>query len=43
LELKDSDVIKSYKNINNNSNNIEQKINISSEKHQDVINTLVAM
>jgi Holliday junction DNA helicase RuvA len=43
LELKDSDIIKSYKNINNNSNNTEQKINVYSDKHQDVINTLVAM
>ena len=44
LELKDSDIIKSYKNVSNssNSNNLENN-NISSDKYQDVINTLVAM
>ena len=44
LELKDSDIIKSYNNISW-ENKAEQKIekkNIS-KKHQDVINTLVAM
>lgn len=44
LELKDSDVIKSYKNISNRSNsNVLENNNISSDKYQDVINTLVAM
>jgi Holliday junction DNA helicase RuvA len=44
LELKDSDVIKKYANVtwNNKSENQTDKINIS-QKHQDVINTLVAM
>lgn len=45
LELKDSDIIKTYKSKNwwsKNKENPENK-NISPEKYQDVINTLVAM
>ena len=45
LELKDSDIIKSYKSNNSDKNNsqILENKNISTEKYQDVINTLVAM
>jgi len=43
LELKDSDVIKSYTNISwKNTENKEKHIDFS-QKHQDVINTLVVM
>jgi len=44
LELKDSEIIKKYSNIswNDNSEIKAENINIS-QKHQDVINTLVAM
>ena len=46
LELKDSDIIKSYSNINSTnskSTNSGLKTSPNSDKHQDVINTLVAM
>ena len=43
LELKDSDIIKSYKSINWTNKNSEENTNINSDKYQDVINTLVAM
>ncbi len=46
LELKDSDIIKSYSSINgtgSKSTNSDQGTGTYSDKHQDVINTLVAM
>jgi len=49
LELKDSDIIKSYTSMNNtgskftNTWEVTGNWNISPEKYQDVINTLVAM
>ena len=46
LELKDSDIIKSYKNINGTGlkfSNSELETGPNSDKYQDVINTLVAM